>query len=273
MALVMKARFLRSITMERVFPELHEFAGGPGDGQWSSGSLIISGSTLYGMTRFGGDNGEGTIFKINTNGSGYDLLHEFAGFNGDGMDPNGSLIISGSTLYGMNTYGGTSNMGTIFKIETDGGGYALLHEFIGGTDDGESPSGSLISSGSILFAMACWGGENNKGVIFSLPLNTISGTVTHEGSPLVDVVMEGLPGNPVTNGSGYYSTTVDFRRGRGPLPPPASIIAFHHLIQIIRASIAIKPPTTRQRFPNPWSSPLRPPGRSGKKAGPMPSPG
>ncbi len=163
---------------------------------------------MYGMTRFGGVNYEGTIFKINTSGSEYNQLYEFAGFAGDGKDPNGSLIISGSTLYGMNTYGGTSNMGTIFKIETDGGGYALLHEFLGGTDDGESPSGSLISSGSTLFGMTCWGGENNKGVVFSLPLNTISGTVTHDGSPLANVVMDGLPGDPVTNGSGYYSTTV-----------------------------------------------------------------
>ena len=28
------------------------------------GSLILNGSTLYGMTEFGGDNGDGTIFSV-----------------------------------------------------------------------------------------------------------------------------------------------------------------------------------------------------------------
>ena len=39
---------------------------------------------------------------------------------------------------------------------------------------------------------------------------TISGTVTSGGSPLANVVMNGLPGNPVTNGSGVYTGTVGY---------------------------------------------------------------
>jgi len=40
------------------------------------------------------------------------------------------------------------------------------------------------------------------------PEQTISGEVTFEGSPLQGVLMSGLPGNPVTNGLGKYSTIV-----------------------------------------------------------------
>ena len=40
------------------------------------------------------------------------------------------------------------------------------------------------------------------------PEQTIAGKVTLEGSPLQGVVMNGLPGNPVTNGLGEYSTIV-----------------------------------------------------------------
>ena len=42
------------------------------------------------------------------------------------------------------------------------------------------------------------------------PTFTIAGTVTSGGNPLANVVMNGLPGNPVTNASGVYSGTVGF---------------------------------------------------------------
>jgi hypothetical protein len=39
---------------------------------------------------------------------------------------------------------------------------------------------------------------------------TISGTVTSDGSGLANVVMNGLPGNPVTDSEGNYAATVDY---------------------------------------------------------------
>jgi len=39
---------------------------------------------------------------------------------------------------------------------------------------------------------------------------TISGTSTSDGNPLATVVMSGLPGDPVTNFSGFYTTTVEY---------------------------------------------------------------
>ncbi len=141
------------------FTLLHAFNGGAADGRWPEGSLILSGTTLYGMTSFGGDNDKGTIFKIETNGTGFTLLHEFAGGVADGDRPYGSLILSGTTLYGM-TYagGGGSDWGTIFKIETSGAGFTLLHDFAGGDTDGSIPEGSLILSGSTLYGMTNQGG-------------------------------------------------------------------------------------------------------------------
>ena len=71
------------------------------------GSLTLSGSTLYGMTLSGGANGNGTIFSINTDGSGFQNLFSFSGTNGD--NPHGSLTLSGSTLYGMTSAGGAND--------------------------------------------------------------------------------------------------------------------------------------------------------------------
>jgi uncharacterized repeat protein (TIGR03803 family) len=151
------------------FVTLHEFNRNADNGATPHGDLILSGTTLYGMTKYGGDNDFGTIFKVETNGTNFTLLHEFAGSVADGKNPYGSLILSGSTLFGMTCYGGDNDSGTIFKIETNGANFALLHEFAGGTADGKTPYGSLILSGSTLFGMTCNGGDNDSGVIFSMP--------------------------------------------------------------------------------------------------------
>src|SRR5262245_55600303 len=96
------------------FTVLHTFTGTYDDGGEPYGSLIQSGSTLYGMTNKGGSNSSGTIFKIGVDGASFSLLHSFDGAFESGH-PFGSLIQSGSTLYGMNNSGETfPPRGTIF---------------------------------------------------------------------------------------------------------------------------------------------------------------
>src|SRR5262245_57675660 len=104
------------------FTVLHSFAGGASDGSIPKGSLIQSGSTLYGMTRSGGSGNGGTVFKIGTDGTGFGLLHNFSGGAADGATPSyGSLIQSGAILYGMTSLGGSNKQsyGIIFQVGTD----------------------------------------------------------------------------------------------------------------------------------------------------------
>jgi len=177
--LTLVALFLLTLPVRAQINLLHEFAGGANDGKKPYGSLILSGSTLYGMSHFGGGSDLGTIFKIQTDGSGFALLHEFAGGAADGGYPYGSLIFSGSTLYGMTEYGGASTYGTIFKMQTDGSGFALLHSFAAGTADGAEPCGSLIISGSILYGMTPYYGANTKGTIFKMQTDGSGYTLLH----------------------------------------------------------------------------------------------
>jgi len=149
------------------FTNLHEFAGGDSDGKYPYGSLTLSGSVLYGMTYRGGDSDSGTVFKMNTDGTGFSLLHEFAGGDSDGKCPFGSLTLSGSTLYGTTFQGGDSDYGTLFRMNTDGGGYTNLHEFAGGDSDGKYSLGSLTLSGSTLYGMTTYGGDSDYGTLFS----------------------------------------------------------------------------------------------------------
>jgi len=148
------------------FTLIHEFAGGNDDGARPVDNLTLSGSTLFGTTFMGGDSGLGVVFRINTDGSGYTNLHDFAGGSDDGKYPTGSLTLSGSKLYGTTQQGGASDNGVIFEIETDGSGYIHLHDFAGGSDDGKNPTGGLLELGDYFYGMTQEGGASNYGVIF-----------------------------------------------------------------------------------------------------------
>jgi uncharacterized repeat protein (TIGR03803 family) len=53
--------------------------------------LIISGNTLFGTASEGGTNGNGTVFAVNTDGTGFTNLHTFTALinstNSDGANP------------------------------------------------------------------------------------------------------------------------------------------------------------------------------------------
>jgi uncharacterized repeat protein (TIGR03803 family) len=133
-------------------------------GAGPTGSLVLSNSTLYGMTSFGGSNDDGTIFSIKTDGTGFHTLLTFNGTNG--RSPEGPLTLSGSTLYGMTAYG-DNGFGTVFSINTDGSGFQTLFSFDG--TNGSYPSGGLIVSGSTLYGMTTQDhNSNGYGTIFSL---------------------------------------------------------------------------------------------------------
>src|SRR5262249_33407387 len=143
------------------------------------GSLIQSGSTLYGMTTSGGSGGHGAIFRMGIDGTGFSLLHSFTGTASDGNFPSGSLIQSGSTLYGMTQTGGSSNHGTIFRIEPDGTGFSLLHSFTAAASDGRTPYDSLILSDLILYGMTSAGGSSDRGTIFQIGTDGTGFTQLH----------------------------------------------------------------------------------------------
>jgi len=162
------------------FQLLHEFAAGGSDGSRPYNSLVLDSGTLYGMTLYGGDSSAGTIFKIGTGGTGFTLLHEFAGGDSDGRNPYGSLVLDGGTIYGMTYSGGDSNDGTIFKIGTDGTGFALLHEFAGGGSDGKGPYENLILDSGTLYGMTGYGGDSDLGTIFKIGTDGTGFTLLHE---------------------------------------------------------------------------------------------
>jgi uncharacterized repeat protein (TIGR03803 family) len=118
--------------------------------------LILSNNILYGTARFGGSSANGTIFKLNTDGSGFTILHSFTAASGlfsnvtnsDGVLPSGRLALSGNTLYGAVP----RRVGTVFKLSTDGSGFDVLYSFPA-MGDGAYPNEVLLS-GTTLYGTA-----------------------------------------------------------------------------------------------------------------------
>jgi uncharacterized repeat protein (TIGR03803 family) len=200
------------------FATLYNFTGGL-DGMAPGGGLILSGNTLYGTTADGGGYGNGTVFKINTDGTGITILYRFtatpypATTNSDGAQPHSGVILSGNTLYGTASRGGSAGNGTVFAVNTDGTGFTILHTFTASppypnftNSDGASPACRLILSGNTLYGTAGGAGSLGHGTLFAVNTDGTGFTNLHtftggsDGAfPLVGLV---LSGNTLYGGAG-----------------------------------------------------------------------
>jgi uncharacterized repeat protein (TIGR03803 family) len=155
------------------FRSLHDFSVLEGtpfsltnlDGAFPVAGLVMGGNTVYGTAKFGGTNGCGTVFAVNTDGTGFMVLHTFAG--SDGNEPRGGLILSGNTLYGMTAFGGANGAGTVYAVNTDGTGFGTLSNPAAGWD-ADAPESSLIISSNTLYGTSYGGGANGWGFVFAL---------------------------------------------------------------------------------------------------------
>ncbi len=178
------------------FTTLHAFSGGS-DGSQPYAGLMVSNDTLYGTASFGGSSGNGTVFKLNTNGTSFATIHDFSG--SDGSDPDGFLVLSDNILYGVTYLGGISTNGTVFKVNTDGTDFTTLHSFtpVDGNyvnSDGARPLASLVLSENTLYGTCSAGGSWGYGTVFA---------VNTDGS-----CFRTLHNFPALSG-GYYATNSD----------------------------------------------------------------
>jgi len=142
------------------------------DGAYPNGGLMLSGNTLFGTANAGGTAGSGTVFALNTDGTGFSVLHSFNATcipcrNSGGGHPYAGLVLSGTTLYGTTAEGGSGAVGTVFAVNTDGTGFTTMHNFTFGVD-GASPTAELILSGNTLYGTTVSGGSPGYGTVFGL---------------------------------------------------------------------------------------------------------
>ncbi|MCE7992289.1 MAG: T9SS type A sorting domain-containing protein [Roseivirga sp.] len=163
------------------FTKVHDFEAGKGDPE---GTLLYAYGKLWGTTK-GTKVGYpatlnsnvtdfGTVFSINTDGSGFEVVHEFTKSSIahsdflNGRNPEGSLVAFDGKIWGMTPFGGSSisngAYGVIFQIDPIELVYEKVHSFTAG--GGIIPRGNLYVYENALWGMTYAGGTVNKGTAF-----------------------------------------------------------------------------------------------------------
>jgi uncharacterized repeat protein (TIGR03803 family) len=189
------------------FRLLHAFRGGA-DGANAYTSLVQdSAGNFYGTTSSGGSARRGTVFKIDTTGN-ETVLHSFTG-GADGESPAAGLVLDpAGNLYGTTGYGGSSGLGTVFKVDTSGN-ETVLYNFTGGIGgpDGANPlAGVILDPAGNLYGTTYLGGASGAGTVFEVDTNGKE-TVLYSFAGGVDGAISGaeLVRDPAGN---LYGTTL-----------------------------------------------------------------
>jgi len=152
------------------FSVIHSFT--PAEGSVFVGcGVIASGSDgyLYGITKYGGANGLGIVFKMNYGGAVIKLRDIAAS---DGFMPSGPpTVTSDNAVLFPTDQGGPNNSGSIFKIGTNGKSFSILRgfaanepNFVNGAllrlTDGKYYGGISGDSGDAIFSLGMDGSYN-----------------------------------------------------------------------------------------------------------------
>jgi uncharacterized repeat protein (TIGR03803 family) len=215
------------------------------------GALPVAGlvqgpdGALYGATATGGSGEYGTLFKLIPGaGSSWTIqvLHAFTAGNEcnapiDGADPEGRLAFGpDGMLYGTTAEGGCvidgtggdrgpyNNQGTLFRVATDGTGYANLYNFNGSWDytqgitpDAANPAAGLtLAPNGLFYGTSQYGGTADWGTVFQYDpvanvvtvLHSFSGASPDGGFPFGSLTLDTL-GN-------FWSTTYAADNGDDP---------------------------------------------------------
>lgn len=192
---------------------------------------------FWGLTPFGGQFGGGTIFTINSNGTGFNAEHQFQPPNG--YTPYGNLLQAGNgSLYGTCFNGGSFSSCTIFKFDPTTNTYTDVYDF--DITHGDYPRSGLIeASNGKLYGAASDGGMYGGGVIYSLDpvtnvytdefdLSNVTGRAPH-GCPIeINGILYGLTtmGGSGSSGTLYsyninsytYTDLYNFNTPEGTIP-------------------------------------------------------
>jgi uncharacterized repeat protein (TIGR03803 family) len=151
---------------------LYRFKGDP-DGDGPDGVVRDAAGNLYGATSFGGggcpgQNGCGTVFKLDASGK-ESVLYRFKG-QPDGSFPTAGVIRDAAgNLYGTTYIGGafSCGCGTIFEVDASGM-ETVLHSFTGGADGGRPYGGLIEDAVGNLYGVTQSGGADSYGTVFKV---------------------------------------------------------------------------------------------------------
>ena len=162
-----------------VLTPLYLFQGTP-DGYLPYGGVTFGpDGALYGTTTYGGDENQGTVFRLRPPANACaaalcqwqeTVIHNF-GHVGDGDYPTyGNLTFDrAGNIYGTAVQGGAHNDGVVFKLTPSGGGWSesVLWNFTGGSDGAYPQAGVTFDSAGNLYGTTSYG-QQGEGTVYEL---------------------------------------------------------------------------------------------------------
>lgn len=155
------------------FKSVHDFSGT--DASYPNGNFVIKNNILYGASLAGGKFREGSIYSLDLKTLKCRLEYSFNGIT-EGRMCYGGLTFSSSDsdlIYGVNTYGGLDNCGTLFSFNVANKAFKLLYSF-SGKHDGGFPVGKLTfnHNSSKIYGTTYVGGFDNCGTVYAFDLTS-----------------------------------------------------------------------------------------------------
>jgi uncharacterized repeat protein (TIGR03803 family) len=198
----------------QTFTTLHTFNSATDGSNSYSGLIQATDGNLYGVTYIGGQDGNGTLFKITTSGA-LATLHSFCSQSGcaDGGNPYGGLVqATNGNFYGTTSGYGANGNGTIFAV-APGGGLTTLYSFCSQSACPKGPFASLIQANDgNLYGTTYEGGAYGWGAIVKIApngsLTTLYSFCSQKGCPdgffPASALVQGTDGNlyGTTSGGG-----------------------------------------------------------------------
>ena len=149
---------------------LRHFTTNVNEGAYPMNSVIQgSDGRLYGRTISGGTNDGNSIFALNTNGTGYLVLHSFVEVPYWYESYSGLVEGSDGFLYGTTEGDGAFGSGSVFRMRKDGTGFQTLHDFEATATDGGYPLGGVYETREgVLYGTTCYGGPDDYGTLYRI---------------------------------------------------------------------------------------------------------
>lgn len=195
---------------------LHRLSTSPPEsasGYRARGLVLGTSGALFGTTSLRGIGfpGDGTIFRINQDGTDFSVLYRFQHSTNYMRLPRAPLIPGTDGLfYGTTEMGGigtNATNGTIFSVRSNGTDIRILFVFGQGTNTARIPNGLFQGSDGWLYGTTQAGGASNAGVVFKIATTGSNyGILRHMGRPSEPY----MPLGRLTEGSAgwLYGTSV-----------------------------------------------------------------
>jgi len=205
----------------QTFTVLYSFTWGS-DGAYPYAGLVTdTDGDLYGTTANSGASNYRVVFKLDSGGT-ETVLHSFTGSSDGGYPYAGLVRDTAGALYGTAAYGGASNYGVVFKVDS-GGTETVLYNFTRGTTDGWNPLGGLVRDTlGNLYGTTSGCGSSNYGTVFEVDTGGTE-TVLHSftrldgANPVYAGLLMDQKGNlyGVTSEGGTFSQGVVYKLSKG----------------------------------------------------------